>query len=116
MVGPGSSRDGIWGVVFGAVMGLRLRSPPSWVSGVDQPPRAAITTPGHPAGYLRFPGPDQTVIVGPYQVDRTSRAGQGTRAQARHEGPSALRRVLQKDSVWGYGDQVGSRVPDGRAE
>src|SRR5664279_2335553 len=72
MVGPGSSRDGIWGVVFGAVMGLRLRSPPSWVSGVDQPPRAAITTPGPPAGYLRFPGPDQTVIVGPYQVDRTN--------------------------------------------
>ena len=34
---PGSSRDGIWGVVFGAVMGLRLRSPLLGCRGLDQP-------------------------------------------------------------------------------
>ena len=67
---PGSSRDGIWGVVFGAVMGLRLRSPLLGCRGwINLPgPRSPLLA---PAGYLRFPGPDQTVIVGPYQVDRT---------------------------------------------
>ena len=52
------------------------------------------------------------------------RAGAATRSspvqgsaqtQARHEGPSALRRVLQKDSVWGYGNQVDSRFRHGCA-
>ena len=42
------------------------------VGGWINPPRAAITNSWPPAGYLRFPGPDQTVIVGPYQVDRTT--------------------------------------------
>ena len=37
------------------------------------------------------------------------------RTQARHEGPSALRRVLQKDSVWGYEDQIGFGVRHGCA-
>jgi hypothetical protein len=53
----------------------------SWVCGSGPPllgcrgwinlpgPRSPL--PGPPAGYPRFPGPDQTVIVGPYQVDRT---------------------------------------------
>jgi len=65
-------------------------------------------------GRGQSPGPSRATTLSS-SVQGQGRAGQGTRAQARHEGPSALRRVLQKDSVWGYGDQVGSRVPDGRA-
>ena len=57
------------------------------------PPRAVITHSWPPAGYLRFPGPDQTVIVGPYQVDRTnppqtvSRAPYFPRPTAERSGP-----------------------------
>jgi hypothetical protein len=68
--GRPATGSGVW--CSGLSWGLRLRVPPSWVSGVGStPPRAAITNSWPPAGYLRFPGPDQTVIVGPYQVDRT---------------------------------------------
>ena len=71
---PESSRDGIWGVVFGAVMGFAAPGPPflgvgGWINPSPGRDHQLLA----PAGYLRFPGPDQTVIVGPYQVDRTMR-------------------------------------------
>ena len=70
MVGPGSSRDGIWvwcsGLSWGCAAPVPGRRPGSTSPGRDH------HTPGLDGIPPILPGPDQTVIVGPYQVDRTS--------------------------------------------
>ena len=59
---------------------------------------------------VSHPTPDKET-----HTQRGSRGGQSTDEGSGAGGPSALDQVLQKDSVWGYEDQVGFGVRHGCA-